>query len=91
MENWTYVESPSPMIFHADKPSQKLIVPKIRHRFFPVYLKANTFHRVNMTQRVNSCTIEETVLQTSYEFNNSQGSKMLLRSGRSYYSEDDSD
>jgi len=48
LEKWTYVESPSPLIFYADKPTQKLVVPKIRHRFFPVHLRANTFHRINM-------------------------------------------
>jgi len=40
---------------------------------------------------VNSCTIEETLLQTSYECNISQGSNLFVRSGRSYYSEDDDD
>ena len=40
---------------------------------------------------MNSCTIEETLLQTSYECNISQGSNLFVGSGRSYYSEDDDD
>ena len=92
LAKWTYVECPSPLIFYADKPAKLIVAPKVRpRRFFPMNLRPNTFHRVNMRQRINSCTIEETSLQTSRQYICSEsGSYNLLRSGKSFYSHEDS-
>ncbi len=76
------------MIFYADKPVPKLKAPSARRRYFPVHLKVNMFHRVDMQHRVNSCTIEGTQLQNSLVCDASCNYE--IGSGRSYYSEDDS-
>lgn len=55
-----------------------------KNRYFPMTLKVNIFHKVNMRQRVNSCTVEQTSLQESFEFSDYENSiSNLLQSGNS--------